>query len=297
MSFLTYCRLTFKGAVMRNAPPPGRPGLLCPAVLAGVSHGSHVCAFYETHNDLIDLVLPFFAAGVERDELCVWTTPDFLSGDEIGGRASGAVLGRGIEFHRARDVYLARGRLARDRVVRFWDQAIQQARSMNHSGTRASGDAFWLQRNDWSAFLEYENDLNSMIANKPIAMLCTYPISVSKVGDVFDVARAHQFAIAKRRDEWEVVATPAGAPDRQAEIADAAARTSSLTGRERQVLDAIIDGHPNKVIANDLGLDVRTIEAHRARLMRRLGVRTMVEAVRLGTLARFATGTPLSSTR
>lgn len=274
---------------MRNAPPPGRPGPACPAVLAGVSPGSHVCAFYETHEDLIDLVLPFFAAGAERDELCVWVTPDFVSADEARGGASGAIVERGVEFHRARDTYLSRGRFTRDRAVRFWDLVIQRARSLNRSGARASGDSVWLQRNDWSAFLEYENDLNSMIANEPLAILCTYPVSLSKVGDAFDVVRAHQFAIAKRRHEWEVLTAPTVAPDRQAEIADAAARTSSLTGRERQVLEAIIDGRPNKAIANDLGLDVRTIESHRARMMRRLGVRTMVEAVRLGTLARLAT--------
>ena len=128
-------------------------------------------------------------------------------------------------------------------------------------------------------------------------MLCTYPISLSKAGDAFDVVRAHQFAIAKRRREWEVVTAPTVASDRQAEIVDAAARISSLTARERQVLEAIIDGHANKVIAYDLGLDVRTIETHRTRLMRRLDVRTMVEAVRLGTLARLATQAPLSATR
>ena len=48
---------------MRDAQPSGHSGLLCPEVLAGISHGSHVCAFYETKDDLIDLVLPFFAAG------------------------------------------------------------------------------------------------------------------------------------------------------------------------------------------------------------------------------------------
>jgi DNA-binding NarL/FixJ family response regulator len=128
-----------------------------------------------------------------------------------------------------------------------------------------------------------------MIADKPITLLCTYPFSTSKAGDVFDVVRAHQFALAKRKHEWEVVAAPAANPDRRAEAVHAAARISSLTPRERQVLDAVIDGRPNKVIAHDLGVDVRTIEMHRARLMRRLGVRTMVEAVRLGTLATFAT--------
>jgi DNA-binding CsgD family transcriptional regulator len=297
MSSVMYGRSAFKGVVMRNAPPKRRPGLLCPHVLADIGHGSHVCAFYETKDDLIDLVLPFFAAGQDRNELCVWMMPDSINADEARSRTSGAVADPGIEFRRARDIYLRGRRFAHDSIVSFWDQKMQQAQATNRSGTRASGDAFWLQRNDWNSFLDYETYLNTMIANKPIMLLCTYPASVCKVGDAFDVIRAHQFTIAKRGDEWEVVTAPAVNPDRHAEVMDAAARVSSLTRRERQVLEAIIDGRPNKVIAYDLALDVRTIEAHRARLMRRLGVRTMVEAVRLGTLASLATLTPPSSTR
>ena len=46
-----------------------------PAILSGVGHGSHLCAFYETKEDLIDLVLPFFDAGSNQGELCVWCRP------------------------------------------------------------------------------------------------------------------------------------------------------------------------------------------------------------------------------
>jgi DNA-binding CsgD family transcriptional regulator len=266
------------------------PGTHYPAVLANVPHGSHICAFYETMDDLFGLVLPFFEIGLDRVELCVWMTPDLISEDEARLRASSAVK-RGLEFQRGRDLYLRRRRFRRDLMLRFWDEKMQEARATHHAGARLSGDAFWLQRNDWDAFLEYEADINTTIADKPLTMLCTYPFSVSRSGDVFDVVRAHQVAITMRHDEWEVLTAPMVHPDRRAEAMDAAARVASLTPRERQVLDAIIDGRPNKVIAHELSLDVRTIEAHRTRLMRRLGVRTMVEAVRLGTLARFGTWT------
>jgi hypothetical protein len=53
---------------------------------------------------------------------------------------------------------------------------------------RASGDAFWLQPTDRNAFLDYEADLAYMIADKPITLLCTYPPSVSKAGDLAEVA-------------------------------------------------------------------------------------------------------------
>ena len=282
---------------MRNAPPPVHPGLVCPDILAGVGHGSHICAFYETKDDLIDLVLPFLAAGYGRDELCVWVTPDSISADEVRSRAREVALASRIEIHRTGDVYQKEGRFLRDQAISFWDQSEQRARALHCSGARGAGDTCWLAPNDWHRFLEYEAYVNSLIANKPVALLCTFPISHGKIGDAFDVARAHDFAIAKRRDTWELVAAPAVAPDRQSELMDAATRVALLTGRERQVLDAIIDGRPNKVIATDLGLDVRTIEAHRARLVRRLGVRTIVEAVRLGTLATLVTQTRHCPTR
>jgi DNA-binding CsgD family transcriptional regulator len=265
------------------------------SILASVSHGSHVCAFYETEDDLLELVLPYVSAGLDRGDLCVWMTPEWISQDDARLRTGEAVLERGLELPPARGIYMRGGRFSRDRVVRFWDEKLQQALNANRSGLHVSGDAWWLQSDDWNAFTEYEADLNGMIADRPITCLCTYPMALSKIGDLFDMARAHQFVIAKRKLGWELVALPPADRNRHSEVQDAAARISKLTARERQVLDAIIDGRPNKVIAEELGINVRTVEAHRTRLLRRLGVRSMLEAVRLATLARFAADMPLSS--
>ena len=68
---------------------------------------------------------------------------------------------------------------------------------------------------------------------------------------------------------------------------EAAERIATLTRRERQVLDALVMGRPNKVIAFDLAISIRTVEVHRARMMERLGVRQLGEAVRLAVLARM----------
>jgi two-component system, LuxR family, response regulator FixJ len=78
--------------------------------------------------------------------------------------------------------------------------------------------------------------------------------------------------------------------DRTEEIAAAATLVATLSPRERQVLDALVAGHPNKVIAFDLGISVRTVEVHRSRMMDRLNVRQFAEAVRLAVLAKLAGG-------
>jgi two-component system response regulator FixJ len=69
------------------------------------------------------------------------------------------------------------------------------------------------------------------------------------------------------------------------EPAQAARRLSVLSARERQVLGEIVAGQPNKVIAHKLAISMRTVEVHRARILRRLGIRSIAEAISLSALA------------
>ena len=71
------------------------------------------------------------------------------------------------------------------------------------------------------------------------------------------------------------------------DIADAIRRLATLSPREREVLDGLLAGRPNKLIAYNLGISVRTVEVHRARMMERLGVRQLAEVIRLGVMARL----------
>ena len=62
---------------------------------------------------------------------------------------------------------------------------------------------------------------------------------------------------------------------------DAAVRLRALTQRERDVLEGLAQGLPNKVIGYNLGISPRTVEIHRANLMSKLAVRSLSEAVRI----------------
>lgn len=66
---------------------------------------------------------------------------------------------------------------------------------------------------------------------------------------------------------------------------DAELRLQSLTPREREVLNGLAQGLPNKTIAYDLGISPRTVEIHRANLMTKLDVRSLSEALRLAFAA------------
>jgi len=75
-----------------------------------------------------------------------------------------------------------------------------------------------------------------------------------------------------------VLLSGAGLRDRTRRVS-AAARLAALTQREREVLQGIVAGKPNKVIADELGISVRTVEAHRARVMEKTGTATVAELV------------------
>jgi len=66
---------------------------------------------------------------------------------------------------------------------------------------------------------------------------------------------------------------------------EATSRIAALTSREREVLQGLLAGFSNKVIAHHLGISLRTAEMHRANMMQRLGTKSLAEALQLAAEA------------
>jgi two-component system response regulator FixJ len=79
--------------------------------------------------------------------------------------------------------------------------------------------------------------------------------------------------------------TPVPGPDGQPINRAAHKKISALSARQREVLRGILRGQQNKIIAWELGLSIRTVEAYRAQLLTKLGARGTAEAVRLAIAA------------
>jgi two-component system response regulator FixJ len=136
--------------------------------------------------------------------------------------------------------------------------------------------------------LEVQEWLNRHGVHLPIVMMTAR-------GDVSTAVRAMKAGaldfLEKPFDDEALLAAvraalEVGTPDdRTRAVADATERIAALSPRERQVLDALMAGRANKTIAEQLGISVRTVEVHRARMLARLGTDTLAEAVRLAVIA------------
>jgi FixJ family two-component response regulator len=64
-----------------------------------------------------------------------------------------------------------------------------------------------------------------------------------------------------------------------AAISELAARASTLTAREREVLDLVAKAEPNEIIAQRLGISFRTVEIHRSHIVQKLGAKTASQLI------------------
>jgi DNA-binding CsgD family transcriptional regulator len=194
-----------------------------------------------------------------------------------------------IEIIQGTDWYLRGNEFDLQRITGGWSEKLRGARANGFDGMRVSGNAFWIESNHWQEFCEYERELDRSLAGQRMAVLCTYSLQVSRAVDLLDVARAHNCCTARRNGDWEFLATPElRRAQQEIERLRGALGVLSrpfpghelLTPRERVALAQIVRGASNKEAARMLGISPRTVEFHRANVMRKLGVRNTADLVR-----------------
>jgi len=258
------------------APQLRKTGL---AVLGDIPWGTHCCHFYQTKADLLETLVPYFKVGLESKEFCLWIAYPPLTEAEARRSLRRAVphsdqyLADGsIEIVPARKWLLDGGAFSPTRAIRRWNDKLEQASARGYAGMRVNGNTAWLRRKELKRFWAFEQALTKSFARKAVIILCSYLVPKWGAADVLDVARTHGFAIARRYGKWDVLEwrTPSGSPDRY----------ETLTPREREVLLLAVEGFSNPEVARRLSISGRTVESHRANLMRKLGLRNQTELVR-----------------
>jgi transcriptional regulator with PAS, ATPase and Fis domain len=196
---------------LKSAPKLRRTGI---GVVGDVPWGTHFFLFYEAKEDLLETLVPYFCAGLEDGEFCMWIVPEPLTQEEALAALRRTIPGfdryrdePNMELVQGHEWYLHDNQLDVAMVARKWDQKLDYALSHGYSGLRLAGSTAWLAKKDWKEFCDYEKEVNDHITDSAMTALCTYPLHGSAAAEILDVTRTHQFAIARRQGGWEVVET------------------------------------------------------------------------------------------
>lgn len=185
-------------------------------IIGELHWGSHFCNFFESREDLLEILVPYFKTGLINNEFCLWITshpitvasayealrkeiPNF---DKYEKKKQVSILSH-------TDWYLKDKTFVPDIVINGWYQKLSESLHNGFDGMRVSGNEAWLERDIWKNFVDYERSLNNSLKGQRMIVLCTYPLAKCDAQAVFDVSQVHDIAVAKRKGNWEIVEVPA----------------------------------------------------------------------------------------
>ncbi|AKB32859.1 sensory transduction histidine kinase [Methanosarcina siciliae HI350] len=224
-------------------------------IVGDIPWGTHFCQFYQTKEDLTDVLVPYFKAGLENNEFCMWVTSQPLDVKDAKEALKRVVpdiddyLEKGqIEIIPYTHLYVQEDSFDSERILNGWIEKLNQALEDGYEGLRLSGNTFWLEKEDWEDFVDYEEGVDRVIGNYRMIALCTYCLERCNATEIIDVVINHQFALIKKEGKWEQIES--SKRKRAEETALQAAKDWKYTFDAVPDLIAIIDTEYRVVRAN-----------------------------------------------
>ena len=180
--------------------------------LYGTLESKHVCLFYGSKQDLLDLLIPFFKVGIKRNNLCVWITTK-----QIGVEGAKKALGKAVknldsyikkgqlEIIDYKNWYLKSGKFNPDEALKGLAEKGKQARQRGFDKVRASGDMSWLRKRDWEEWVAYEKRVDEAVDKSGMTALCTYPLANHDIVDMFILSNHHKMAFSNKNGQWHIL--------------------------------------------------------------------------------------------
>ncbi len=182
------------------------------SIVGAIPWGTHLCQFYESKQDLIDILVPYFTEGLKSHEFCIWVTSPPLEVEEAKEALTKAVpnldeyFRKGqIEIVSYKNGYLLGGKFDADRILQGWVEKESNALNHGFEGLRVTGNTFWIERNLWQNFADYEETINAIVCEHKMIALCTYCLKKCSGTDALDVVRNHMGTLLKQGEKWSLV--------------------------------------------------------------------------------------------
>ena len=180
--------------------------------LAGNPWSTHSCLFYHTKKDLIDILVPYFKAGLESNEFCIWAATRFLGEKEIGKALRKAVPDfnkyskRGqIEIPPPSQCCLEDSTFSPQSILKRIAEVIKSIEPWPYDGIRLTADGSWFEKGDWGALDEYKEEINKTRSKYQMMIIGSYWLGICGVSQIIDAVGNYESALLKREGKWRII--------------------------------------------------------------------------------------------
>lgn len=173
--------------------------------------GEHVCVFFHTKDELLNLTVPYIKAGLEDNEFCMWITGGLLTEndafhalEQVLPHAHRYLSQKQLEILPHPQWYMSVGIFDPEIVLQNWVSKARDAQAKGFAGMRITGNPFWLEsEQDWEQFGTYEQAVTQSISNERVLALCTYPLEICRINNVMQVLSSHRSALIAHNEHWQ----------------------------------------------------------------------------------------------
>jgi excisionase family DNA binding protein len=180
--------------------------------LGPVPWGTHICQFYQSKSDLIDILVPYFKKGLEDNEYCLWAASDPLSTEECLVELGKAVPNLDLYLNRqqirvtdSETMYVKQGRVDAESTLQTLVETLESALKQGFDGLRASSNTSWLPKGEWTPFAQYELSADFILRRRKAIALCSYPLDRCAPSDIVDVVSGHRLVLIRATDGWRLI--------------------------------------------------------------------------------------------
>ena len=184
-----------------------------------ISLGTHFCQLYQTKEELIELIGPYFRAGLENFEFCIWVLPQSLEAAEAKV-ALKKIIPEFQSYLKEGQIEILSGTAWQEekekedtkkgkkfsdpqKDLNFVAGKLNKALEKGYKGLRIAEDSLRGKKENWNTFISYQEFLGSFVRKQPIISLFTSLLEDFDAFELLEFTSRAQFTLVKKAGKWE----------------------------------------------------------------------------------------------
>jgi len=248
---------------------------------AFVEH-DHVCHIYENDSECFEIAANYFIHGIKAGKTCVYISdrpapPELLKrleghGVRHGGKGKAfeeVILGNFLKEPRRPDMFVSHVEKSLEKATKKGGRPVRVLMTLSTDPffSLTPSERIWIKAS-----------LNKMTLEKPVIMLTQHNVERISSRELLAIFRTHPTIVERGTVYKSPFYRVPGELMKEGE--NELDKFGMLSGKEKKVLGLITSGLSNSAIAKELSISIKTVETHRANIMKKLDIHNLVDLVK-----------------